>query len=340
MNLLQKNTLEKLFPGKDHEEMLSTLNIFHELSVNTSFFNIITPGHISIQGASFSDNIPIENIIKVATKLNTLKSYKNFDSFSEGFKNPTQFSDTIFEVDCAHFSLKSFKTKNIEFEPEVIKNGKVKRPDFLLILFDSTEIICECKSLSSLNRAKGSKALKLMEQLEPELHETLDFKYRVEISFKSLPGHWNRNYSNQLHGAVKTLIKYRTIDETISLNFIDANHSTLIRLSKIDEPLFFKELINVGNQPKTNKPTLVISEQNNIKKDIKNSIRDARTQIPETENSIIFLYSLNEFNSEQGINEFYRDNQPENLLATVSWTTKAKVHKNPHCKVNIDDFLI
>ena len=337
-NLLNKKTLAQLFPDENHEQLYSKLKIFTDLGVNRDFFNINDNGSITIHSSDSAENFSIETIFRVASQLINLKSFDNFASFSEGFNNPSQFSATIFEVDCANFALNNLKIKDICFEPEVSVNGGIKRPDFAVIFFDNSSIICECKSLYSINRAKRSKALKLMQTLENKLQEILNSNFRVEISFKWLPTHWNRNYTDQLFGAVSTLIKKEFTAQHINLN-IDNKHTTWIKLNRINEPIFFKNTLNVGNKPKGNNPTLVVGEVPNITKDIKDTIRDARTQIPEESNSVIFLYSLNEHYAERAIKEFYKDNSPNNLLSIVSWTNNLKIHRNFTCPANIFDYL-
>jgi hypothetical protein len=199
-------------------------------------------------------------------------------------------------------------------------------------------LICECKSLKSINRVLKSKALKLIQLLDKKLQDSLDRNYRIEVSFKNLPTHWNRNFAEQLSGGIRTLLKLKYVERGIELS-IENKHKTWIKLSKISDPMFFRSTINVANKLKNNNPTLVLSEVPNLKKNIKDTIKDARTQIPKESNSLIFLNSLNEHYAKQAIEEFFKDNNPTNLLAVLSGNKNVNIHRNLNCKVNILNYL-
>jgi len=337
-NLLDKVTIARLFPEKDANDLCSDLNIFSYLNVNRRFFNVNDQGLVTIKSSDGEQNIPAENILTTAKQLNKLKCFENFGSFSKGFNNASQFSSTIFEVCCAYFALTHIAMKDMIFAPEVIVNGHIKRPDFAVTLTDDLSLICECKALDSINRAKKSRALRIMGILDSKLGQVLRSDFRVEIAFKGLPTHWNRNYADQLYGVISELIKRNFTANHIILN-IGNRHKTWIKLSKADDPLFFQRTLNVGNKPKGDYPTLVIGELPNIKKDIKDAIRDAMTQIPKESSSLIFIYSLNEMYAAQAIREYYNANSPDKLLGVVSWTKDVHIHRNTRSKVNINNYL-
>ncbi|MGK5095321.1 hypothetical protein WDW89_25325 [Deltaproteobacteria bacterium TL4] len=337
-NLLDKETIAQVLPEKNHDEIYSQLNIFSELGVNRDIFKINDNGFIEIQLSDSVENFPIENFVKTAIQLNNLKSFENFSSFSVGFNNPSQISATIFEVNCANFVFDRIKYKDIRFAPEFSVKGHIKKPDFIVTLSDDSILICECKSMDSINRAKRSKALKLIKLLDDKLKGILDSSFRIEVSFKNLPRHWNRNFVDQLFGAIGTLLKEQYTEKHIELN-CENRQKTWIKLSRIEEPIFFNNILNVANKPKNDNPTLVVGEIPNLKKDIKDIIKDARTQIPEEYNSVIFLYSLNEHYAKQAIAEFIKDNNPGNLLGVISWNESVNIHRNLKCTANIFDYL-
>lgn len=343
-NLLTKEALTKRMATvanplgiQSLDELHDLLQIYRELKVPESFFDIAQDDSIEIKGTEYSEHIPIMNIISVAQKLNKLKGCKGFSSLGDGMRNPSQFSATVFEITCAYYMCTRPEVTELIFAPEVIVNNSKKYPEFKCN-GAGFELYCECKSMDSINRAKSSRALRLIKQIEKNLKGVLSEKFRVEIAFKSLPSNWNRNYGDQLKGAIMALIKSGFTKNVIELN-MDKKHQTWIKLNKISDPPFLKSTLNVANRIPTKSPTLVIGEHSNIKSDIKAQIRDALTQLPADMNSIVFVYSLNEYFAGQAISEFFTDNNIEALSAVGSWTKNLTFHLNPQCKFILKDHL-
>lgn len=319
------------------DELYALLQIYRELKIPNSFFNITQGEFIEIRGVEYSEHIPIKNIVSIAKKLDKLKKCNGFSTLGDGMRNPSQFSATVFEVSCAYYMFTRPEVTGLVFAPEVIVNNFKKYPEFKCIGSDF-EIYCECKSMDSINRAKSSRALRLMRQIEKDLKGVLSEKFRVEIAFKSLPSNWNRNYGDQLKGAIMTLVESNFTKRTIEL-VMNKKHQTWIKLNKISDPPFLKSTLNVANRIPSKRPTLVIGEHSNIKSDIKSQIKDALTQLPTDINSLIFIYSLNEHFAGQAISEFFNDNNNDALCAVGSWTKSLTFHINPKCKFALSERL-
>ncbi|MDA3838448.1 MAG: hypothetical protein PF574_05650 [Candidatus Delongbacteria bacterium] len=125
-NLLDIETIKQLLPERNHNDIYSLLSIFTDMGVNKDIFNINDNGIIEVQTSDVGQCFPLEVFIDTASKLNNLKYFENFNSFTNGFNNPSQISATIFEVNCANYIINKFKYKNIRFEPEVSIKGQKK----------------------------------------------------------------------------------------------------------------------------------------------------------------------------------------------------------------------
>lgn len=325
--------------GGEPEQVFKSLEIFKQINVKQELFNYNSKGFVNIPLEFGALNIPIKNFIGISNKLLRLSGYKNFESFGKGYNNPTQVEATNFEVDCCDFIANHFDIENMEFEPEVLKDGSAKYPEAKITLKDELTFFIECKSLSNEGRVKQSKVLKLLKQIQPDIKEHLDPKYRLEISFISLPFHWNRNYSEQLIACFGKLKEKEFVDKHLVLK-IDDKYTTWVKLCKITEKQYFKNTLNIGNSPEDGKHTLILGEVPNLIKAIKRNIRDALSQIPDTEYSLIFLYPLNKTYALQAFNEFFKDNENNKLIGAVSWTNKVQLIENPKCDVKLSSRLI
>ncbi len=341
---MDEETILALFPNgvpeinlQDSRMVVQSLNIFNELGVEKKNFALDEKGYISVNGKDFSEKIPSKNMVFTAYKLNALKEFRGFESLANGFSNPTQFSATRFEVDCAFFMHQFRETDSIEFSPEMDIGGSKKYPEFVCSL-GQTDIFCECKSLESLNRIKTSKVVRLMDEIKEDLRRVTLDENRIEIGFKSLPPHWNRNFGEQLAASIQVLIDKDVKDKHIELT-IDGKHRTWIKLCNVGDNPYLKCTLNLANKPRGEAPTLVLGEIPNLKKDIKSLIRDALSQLPFDSLSVVFIYSLNETMSAEAISEFFNDNEHKNLIGVMSWTSKQIFHQNPNCKAKFQNLV-
>tara|TARA_Y100001935_G_C17310260_1_gene515407 strand:+ start:2562 stop:3617 length:1056 start_codon:yes stop_codon:yes gene_type:complete len=343
-NLLDRDTVQFLFPNgyKDlgynsPEEVVGGLNIFNDLGVDRCMFETNQEGFIIVSGKDFSEQIPSKNIVHTAFKLNSMSSFEGFSSFKDGFNNPSQFSATRFEVECSYFMNNFPEVTALSFAPDVQVDGSIKKPEFLCT-GNNLKIYCECKSLESINRIKQSKVVRLMDAIAKSLDSVTKDENRIEIGFKSLPPHWNRNFGEQLAAGIQVLIDKNVKSKHIEMT-IDGKYKTWIKLSNVSDPQYLKCTLNLGNKPRGEDPTLVIGEIPNLKKDIKSLIRDALSQLPPDSLSIIFIYALNETMSAEAIAEFFRDNDYKMLIGIMSWTSKQIFHQNPKCNTKVGDLL-
>lgn len=344
-NLLDSKSLEAAIQngvpcleGQSVESVMNAMEQFRVFKTNLAFFNFSTEGLCGVSGAGWAETIAVKNILRVGSILNQLCKFKNFNSFATGFNNPEQFRATMFEVNCCDAFNNEFKVVRLEFEPDHSVKGSIKKPEFKAIFDDGLEIFVECKTLGSLNGLRNSRVMKIKDAIFETILPLVPNNRRVEISFKVLPQHWNRNYVEQLSGAVGQLIKDDFQKQHIEL-VIDQSHTTWIKLCDRSEPQFLNNIVNVGEVPKEKSPQLILGELANIKKDIKDLIKDARTQLSEESYSVIFIYSLHEGFATQAISEFFEDNKPKKLLGIFSWTSSLRFHRNTFSEMNLNDHL-
>ncbi|MFA6038131.1 MAG: hypothetical protein WC748_08450 [Legionellales bacterium] len=333
-NLLNEESLSyfcernDMFHGFGIEEVVNTFNIFKILNVSFDMLNFNEKGvMILAESDGITRSITIKGLFYYAKKLTALRGCEGFQSFSDGFNNPTQFYDTLFEVDCAYEILIKPDTVELVLSPEVKVKGSIKRPDFKFLTKTGLTVYCECKSMNSVDRAKKSKALRIMSRIEPKINALLSDNFRIEIEFKSLPQTWNSNYSDQITAVIETLVKEKFMETHLDVDIL--GHKTKIKLCRCRDDLYFRSLMNVGNKAVSDNPTLIIGENMNLKKSIKEIIRRALTQLPPEEAGVVFIDSLNERNAKEAIYEFFSHNKIKHLYGIFSRTTVLNYYPNP-----------
>lgn len=321
-NLLNENDVINLYRNRseifgvcNEKQLIDALKVFSELGINPQLLEYDDSMHITLIEHGKSRKVPIQSIINLAMKLICLKNCQGFKTLSNGFNNPTQFVDTMFEANCAFFMLNQEMTSELEFAPDVNVQGRNKNPDFSILSKSGSKIFCECKSIASVHRVSNAKANKLIERLYPCVSNIIPDKFRVEISFGGLPDHWNKNLADQLAAAIKVLINVELISKHLELNI--ENYKISIKLCKHDEEQYFESVIVSADKPWSDKPNLIVSEICNLQKPIKKAIKDALTQLPLDKPSLVFLYSINEFYARQAIEKFLSKNNLNSILCGV-----------------------
>lgn len=341
-NLLDSSSVEQAIKnsvpcmeGHTVASVKTAMEQFQVLQTNPQFFNFDNEGVCIVSGKDWGEANPVDNILSVGNKLNVLSRYKNFNSFAPAFNNPQQFSATIFEVDCCHYFSQNYKILDFEFDVEHDVNGNIKKPEFKAIFENNVEVFGECKSLASLNGVRQSRVMKMKESIFEKILPLVPDNRRIEISFKTLPQNWNRNYADQMSGAVGEIIKRDYMEKHFEIT-MDQKHTTWIKLCDRSEKQFLTNIVNVGDVPPNQSPKIILGELANIKGDIKDLIKDARTQLSDDSFSVIFVYSLHKTYAAQAIAEYFTNNQLKKLLGIFSWTDILEFHRNPHAELDLN----
>lgn len=244
--------------------------------------------------------ISLVSLLKHLLWLYRLRACKNVTSLKNGFHNPEQFSNTLFEVRCAYFLFSKNTVANFEFSPEVLINGKSKWPEFKFMC-ETQEVYCECKSLLSLKRAFQSKISKLFQAVENDLKKIIvPSDFRVELIVESIPSNFNRNLGEQLKAAIETIIKQRFLEQVI-IDMPDVNGKLILHLKPNNAVLPNQVDIFLGINPRNssnsidakNFEIIFCARDRSLDSSIRSAIKDAYSQLPQDKPVIIFLETFN-----------------------------------------------
>lgn len=83
---------------------------------------------------------------RLGLDLEALAGQENVDRLLAGFRNPTQFDDSVFEAKMARWCLDRDAVSGVRFAPRYLVKGHLKSPDFELETPVGT-MVCECKRL-------------------------------------------------------------------------------------------------------------------------------------------------------------------------------------------------
>lgn len=339
-NLLNKETILKIFPNGEPslnlvstEQIANLLLIFTTLSVNPDYFNILENHYVEIRGGNVGSRIHVSEILRLAFKLNDLKNKIGFTSLAVGFNNPTQFSSTSFEVDCMYMISKAKNVSDLEIIPPT---PKLASPDFKILTSDKIEIYCECKSLASASAIETATINRLSQILSSKLINLSQNKYRIEIQYKNLPNHWNRNLDEQVEATINQLIEKSKFGFPVSLVFKGYLKLNICVSDKFS-PRVFSGIMNIADSKEN--PNFVISHQIDLRDRLKRNLKAAQLQFPDNFYKIIFIESVNENYAKKSIQQFFSSARDPLLLGVLSANPDFNVHQNPFAKKTILELI-
>jgi hypothetical protein len=156
--VLRKHIQEN-FPEDAH--LIAHLEDYVRLFRWQDFHTVYQGGLISIKAPNnVQIGVELRNMLMLTSVVVKLEKFKGFHGLMDGFRNPTQFGATAFEVHAAAWCSTRKACRSIEFGPEVEVAGNVKHPDFLwkTMLGD---LYCECKQENSADNKATKRILKL-----------------------------------------------------------------------------------------------------------------------------------------------------------------------------------
>lgn len=119
---------------------------------------VYSGGHVTAPGTT--QGFGLEHLLTITNELRVLEQLPGGTGLVASLRNPTQVRATIFEIESATWCTTRLAHRGLEFGVPVVRNGKLKRPEFRW----STELgtlWCECKEASRFS----SKATALVNRL-------------------------------------------------------------------------------------------------------------------------------------------------------------------------------
>lgn len=280
-----------------HALLVNHLEDYVRLFKWPDFHTLYQGGMLSIQGPNKGQfAFHFESLLEITGLLTRLEQFPGFQSLMEGFRNPTQISATLFEVQVAAWCAARRVRQSIEFSPEVQVGGRIKRPEFLWHT-SLGDIYCECKQENSVDNKASRRIMKLFEILGKAYKDSgpWDETNRLDM----IVGHPARDGTNQ--------IITRLVQEAASRQRANAWQGDIVdgvvtlKMSKRTDSLpniagclqiHHKELKAGHPEPalSTNAIfTLTMSVMGHRLKQLVELIRDARTQLPPDKQGAIFI---------------------------------------------------
>jgi len=288
----------------------------------------VSEGELIILGNGFSEHFPLKNIRSVLAKCRRLEAFDGFEKLIEGFANPQQFGSTVFEIDSAIFCLANYPVSELEFSPSVLVGRKKKYPEFSMKLEDHADILVECKSMASLNRAKSSRVARLIKLVKPRALGIIPENRRLEVGFRGLPSHWNRNLVDQIFGAAGELVRRDFIQKGVTIRY-KTGPAISLKLCRISDPLHFKGRLRAGDVGPNGNPKLLVSELSSLKQGNRALINDAFSQLPADKSHMIFVYSIDHDSCLAATKDIFATQGRDHLLAVHSWAKDVRIFWNP-----------
>lgn len=90
--------------------------------------------------------LAVPEAVELGSALEAVSRCENFGALLQGFENPAQFDDALFETRIARWCVERPAVNRLRFSPRYTVLGREKRPDFELQT-PIGRVVCECKRL-------------------------------------------------------------------------------------------------------------------------------------------------------------------------------------------------
>ena len=227
-------------------------------------------------------------LLDIARKYQLLEKYDVDKKLIQGLRNPPQIASTLFEIETAAFCVTRTISQSMEFSPEVTRNGKIKRPDFLWKT-SLGDIYCECKQAGIFGNKFKSRMGTINDYLEKRL-KTFEIPKELRLDFEIERTGYAENSINHIlnelkiplegqqceHGHVKLHVRSRSQElEPTAVSVKTSNIATSAGMTKASEQ---------------SAPSTVTVHSTRFWNTVCSKlISDARTQVPVDRPSAIFL---------------------------------------------------
>ena len=250
--------------------------------------------------------VTLRELVTAGFKLSKLAKYKGFDKLVEGFENPTQFHDTIFETDAAYYCHSCEKTKSIVFSPQYIIRGKHKVPDFELRT-GTDELVCECKNLHPQESGYTKRFQKIFDAVASPM-KIVRIPDDIRVSIQLANAHQGNliDWGNRIAETAKNMIKnMNPSDKNLGPFSIHIGHRHQ-RSRKPKKPYLVAGVVTVKDRPTPLTDTSLEMSASYFDSAIEritgSAIKKANSQLPRNKDCVIFLKTNSRTCAEGAIN--------------------------------------
>lgn len=244
-------------------------------------------------------HLAIGQALCLTKTLRSLGQYRGFESLLRGFRNPSQFFATLFEVSVAEWCSSRLLTIDLEFSPPILVKGATKRPD-LLWHTALGSLYVECKRSTDFEHKFSKRLNRLHQALESEYgkHASWNNALRLDITIVRAA---KNGVEHRLANAVAWAAGNQGAPDPESLRFEQGEVVALIR-DRIRDPAIAAtggpgNILCVASVTVGATPVGLNDAHVRIQMDVGphranaavKLIRDARTQLPTTSKGAIFL---------------------------------------------------
>lgn len=250
-------------------------------------------------GPKAKSHFSLASAIQLGLRLNRFEQCEGFESLLSGFRNPTQFFDSVFEAEIADFCLSREGCQGLRFSPEYLVKGELKHPDFV-VMTPRGPIVCECKRSHEKDRQYFKRFERIHNALDKgikELGET-GAAIRVEVHICQVVGKSVDQFAHDV------AIQARQAAKASPNQILDYGPYKLCVVPRTS-PTVFNEYnlarvsVTVGNTPVGITPEYAYLRVTTDQLDPLRAradgelMREARSQLPDTERCAIFLDAIN-----------------------------------------------
>lgn len=247
-----------------------------------------------------SQGFTLTRLLEITETLLKLRNYPGFQKLLAGFRDPRKVKATFFEVQAAGWCSERALSLSLEFSPGILVKGTVKHPDFLWRT-KLGNLYCECKSGSEVETKFFKRFQKLNDVVKENYDESgpWDPRYRIDIRLATST---KNGIEKRLENALNQASSALSAEEPVGAIIQDGD--VAVRLSRREDILPGEnEIIRSGQVQVATEPTQLVGVgahknwQYSLTMSLKNErqrltaklLKDARTQLPASGSSCVFI---------------------------------------------------
>jgi len=288
-------------------------------------------------GGKSTLGLDLADAIRLGFRLTRLESCEGFDEFIQGFANPTQFIDSMFEAEIAEYCLSLQNLSSLKLSPSYIIGGIEKHPDFEFYIPEG-KIVCECKSAHESETRYQKNLKRILSAFDSAIKRAggLDSSLRLEVHLIEVVAGNVDKLADEVISRIYQTTKC-VLEQPLEIG------PCLACFTKRSSPIKFNEfnfryyLVSVGNTSTGITPEnayLHITTDRLDHKRVKAAgglLREAKAQLPETERCAIFIRVNDDASAVKAAHNKIKNSAYRHILVCGVWSLKSSeiVYRNP-----------